>query len=70
MTSQPGAGGGRRVPGTSYASWDAVGEPLTSAKDEQRMRVALALILVAVGSVVSCWRAIEPSLVAKREKRL
>jgi hypothetical protein len=31
---------------------DAVGEPLTSAKDEQRMRVALALILVAVGSVV------------------
>ena len=31
---------------------DAVGEPLTSAKDEQWMRVALALILVAVGSVV------------------
>jgi hypothetical protein len=30
----------------------AVGEPLTSAKDEQRMRVALALIFVAVGSVV------------------
>jgi hypothetical protein len=29
-----------------------VGEPLTSAKDEQRMRVALALIFAAVGSVV------------------
>jgi hypothetical protein len=27
-------------------------QPLTSAKDEQRMRVALALIFVAVGSVV------------------
>jgi hypothetical protein len=66
---------------------DAVGEPLTSAEDEQRMGVGARNTQAARGGPAmtcafhsvttpdgdlwrACWRAMEPSLVAKREKRL